>query len=125
MQELLRRMPDEVARSFSVRQLQGLKSAISARQLGRHPVDIRGSVPVIRHRYYFAVLAGRNRREMTAEEKAIDNMFAVIVLLAFLCFCMACGLVTLYLIKSALGIDVFDSFSFGLWGCVKSSFGSL
>ncbi len=121
MKELLRRMPDEVVASFSLAQLHGLKAAIATRQWGKHRIDIRGSVPVWRHRYYFAMFAGRNRREMTAEEKAIDNAFALLVFSAFLSFCAVCGLVTLYLIKSALGIDIFDNYSFGLWTCVQQN----
>ena len=121
MRELLQRMPDDVATSFSLEQLHGLKSAIATRQWGKHKVDIRGSLPIIRHRYYFALVAGRNRREMTAEEKALDNAFALVVFVAFLSFCMVCGLVTLYLIKSALGIDLFDGYSFGLWTCVQQN----
>ena len=120
VQDILQRMPDEVARSFSLEQLRGLKSAIATRQWGQHPIDVRGSVPLIRHRYYFALVCGRNRREMTAEEKAVDNLFALIVFAAFLCFCMVSGLVTLYLIKSALGIDLFSDYSFGLWTCVQN-----
>ena len=119
LQELLQRMPDDVASSFSLEQLHGLKSAIATRQWGKHRVDIRGSVPLIRHRYYFAVVAGRNRREMTSQEKFLDNVFALFVFSAFMLFCMACGAVALYLIKSALGIDIFSDYSFGLWTCVQ------
>ena len=121
VQELLRRMPEQVADSFSVEQLHALKSVIATRQWGKHRLDIRGSVPILRHRYYFAVVAGRNRREMTAQEKALDNAFALVVFVAFISFCMVCGLVTLYLIKSALGINLFEGYSFGLWTCVQQN----
>ena len=89
--------------------------------MGTHPLDIRGSVPIGRHRYFFAVLAGRNRRDMSAQERAFDNAFALVVLLAFLSFCAVCGFVTLYLIKSAFGIDIFADYSLGLWTCVQNN----
>jgi len=121
IRDLLRRMPAAVARTFSNAQLQAMQDAVATRQWGRHPLDIRGSVPIGRHRYFFAVLAGRNRRDMTAQEKAFDNAFALLVLLAFLSFCAVCGFVTLYLVKSALGIDIFADYSFGLWACVQDN----
>ncbi len=121
MQELLRRMPEGVAATFSLAQLHGLKSAIATRQWGKHRLDVRGSIPIGKHRYYFALFAGRNRREMTAEEKLLDNMFALVVFVAFVSFCMVCGFVMLYLVKSALGIDLFDNYSLGLWSCVQNN----
>jgi len=121
IRDLLRRMPAAVARTFTQAQLQAMQEAVATRQWGRHPLDIRGSVPIGRHRYFFAVLAGRNRRDMSAQEKAFDNAFALVILLAFLSFCAACGFVTLYLIKSALGIDIFADYSLGLWTCVQNN----
>lgn len=121
VRDLLRRMPADVARTFTTPQLQAMQDAVATRQWGRHPLDIRGSVPMGRHRYFFAVLAGRNRRDMSAQEKAIDNAFALVVLLAFLSFCAVCGFVTLYLLKSALGIDIFADYSLGLWTCVQDN----
>ncbi|MBM4205112.1 MAG: hypothetical protein FJ194_13330 [Gammaproteobacteria bacterium] len=67
------------------------------------------------------MLAGRNRRDMSAQEKAIDNAFALVLFLGFLSFCVVCSFVTLYLIKSALGIDIFSAHSFGLWTCVQQN----
>ncbi len=121
IRDLLRRMPAVIARTFTTAQLQAMQDAVATRQWGRHPLDIRGSVPIGRHRYFFAVLAGRNRRDMTAQEKAFDNAFALVVLLAFLSFCAVCGFVSLYLLKSALGIDIFADYSLGLWSCVQNN----
>lgn len=33
-----------------------------------------------------------------------------------LLYATACGVLVLYLIKSALGIDLIEGFSFGVWG---------
>lgn len=121
IRDLLRRMPAAVARTFTTAQLNAMQDAVATRQWGRHPLDIRGSVPIGRHRYFFAVLAGRNRRDMSAQERAFDNAFALVVLLAFLSFCAVCGFVSLYLLKSALGIDIFADYSLGLWSCVQNN----
>jgi len=121
IRELLQRMPAAVARTFTQAQLAALETAVATRKWGRHPVDIRGSVPLGRHRYFFAMLAGRNRRDMSAQEKALDNAFALLFFAAFLAFCMASGFVTLYLIKSAIGIDLFADYHFGLWTCVQEN----
>ena len=121
VRDLLRRMPADVAGTFTTQQLQAMQDAVATRQWGRHRLDIRGSVPIGRHRYFFAVLAGRNRRDMSAQEKAIDNAFALVVLLAFLSFCVLCGFVILYLLKSALGIDIFADYSLGLWTCLHDN----
>ncbi|MBM4205111.1 MAG: hypothetical protein FJ194_13325 [Gammaproteobacteria bacterium] len=43
--DLLRRMPAAVARTFTQEQLTALKSAVATRSWGRHPLDIRGSIP--------------------------------------------------------------------------------
>ena len=121
IRDLLRRMPAAVARTFTTAQLNAMQDAVATRQWGRHPLDIRGSVPIGRHRYFFAVLAGRNRRDMSAQERAFDNAFALVVLLAFLSFCAVCGFVSLYLLKSSLGIDIFADYSLGLWSCVQNN----
>ena len=121
IRDLLQRMPAAVARTFTQVQLQALETAVATRQWGRHPLDIRGSIPWGKHRYFFAMLAGRNRRDMSAQEKALDNAFAILLFLAFLSFCAVCGFVTLYLVKSALGIDIFADYSLGLWSCVQQN----
>lgn len=121
IRDLLQRMPAAVARTFTQTQLQALETAVATRQWGRHPIDIRGSIPWGKHRYFFAMLAGRNRRDMSAQEKALDNAFAILLFLGFLSFCAVCGFVTLYLIKSALGIDIFADYSLGLWTCVQEN----
>jgi hypothetical protein len=119
--DLLRRMPAAVARTFTREQLAALEDAVATRTWGRHPLDIRGSIPWGKHRYFFAMLAGRNRRDMSAQEKALDNAFAILLFSGFLSFCAVCGFVALYLIKSALDIDIFADYSLGLWTCVQQN----
>ena len=68
---LLERMPDKVADSYSEEQLAYLRNAIGAREWGRHKVDLRGTIKFIKWRYYYVVLAGRNRRTLSEKERRI------------------------------------------------------
>ncbi|KAA8601450.1 hypothetical protein F0Z19_1177 [Vibrio cyclitrophicus] len=112
---LLNRMPKHVQASFSDEQLSHLKVAIGARQWGKHALDCRGVIKFFKYRYYFVILAGRNRRELSqAEKKASRVAQAIVVTISLFTI-----LLILYLIKSVLGINVFEGFSFGIWSYFK------
>ena len=68
------------------------------------------------------LLAGRNRRTLTEREKRIQRLSMALVLAAFLLFSTAVGILVLYLLKSALGIDLLPGFSFGVWGWFQQEF---
>ncbi|MBT1062770.1 3-phosphoshikimate 1-carboxyvinyltransferase [Bowmanella sp. Y26] len=124
MQNLLGRMPKTVADSFNDEQLNHLKLALGARSWGRHAVDVRTTLPVpfTRWRYYLVFLMGKNRRELSEREKALSALASAALLSAFIVFCVLLGLLVLYLIKSALGINLFDDFSLGIWSEFKKLF---
>lgn len=112
---LLNRMPKHVQASFTDEQLSHLKVAIGARQWGKHTLDCRGVVRFFKYRYYFVLLAGRNRRQLSqAEKKASRVAQAIVVTISLFVI-----LLILYLIKSVLGINVFEGFSFGIWSYFK------
>ena len=115
---LLNRMPEDVQNSFTEEQLSHLKIAIGARQWGVHAVDCRGVVRLFKYRYYFVLLAGRNRRELSATEKKVSAI-AQATVLTFVFFIV---LLFIYLLKSALGINLFEGFSLGIWSYFKSLF---
>ncbi|TMP17316.1 3-phosphoshikimate 1-carboxyvinyltransferase [Pseudoalteromonas sp. S2893] len=122
VRSLLNRMPEEVQESFTEEQLVHLKVAIGARQWGRHSIDSRGVVKFFKYRYYFVFLAGRNRRELNENEKKVAWIFQVVFIsILTLIFIIVMALI-LYLIKSALGINLFDDFSLGIWHSFKSLF---
>lgn len=122
VRSLLNRMPEEVQESFTEEQLVHLKVAIGARQWGRHSLDSRGVVKFFKYRYYFVFLAGRNRRELNENEKKVAWIFQVVFIsILTLIFIIVMALI-LYLIKSALGINLFDDFSLGIWHSFKSLF---
>lgn len=120
-QGLLKRLPEELRESFSQEQLSALKIAFGARKWGQHPVDIRGTLKVWSWRYYFVILIGRNKRELSRAEQKTAAFVQALFLLIFLTLSTLLGLLVLYLIKSAMGIDIFPHFSLGIWGWFKSN----
>lgn len=121
IQNLLARIPPEVAQSFTEAQLSALRVALGARSWGRHAVDWRGTFAVWRWRYYFVFLLGRNRRELSRHEKQLSLLLQAAFLAVLLMVCTLLGLLVLYLVKSAMGIDLFPGFSLGIWSWFKSN----
>ena len=60
------RIPRHEAASFSAEQLAAVKTAFGGERLGGHPVDRRGTVPLLR--WYVVFIAGRDRREKSRLE---------------------------------------------------------
>ncbi|MDC9509368.1 3-phosphoshikimate 1-carboxyvinyltransferase [Pseudoalteromonas sp. Angola-4] len=122
VRSLLNRMPHDVQDSFTEEQLAHLKVAIGARQWGKHTVDCRGVIKFFKYRYYFVVLAGRNRRELSEKEKKIAAVSQAITVSLFSFIVISILLLVVYLVKSALGIDIFSGYSFGVWSWFKELF---
>jgi hypothetical protein len=121
IKNLLSRIPKNVADSFSEEQLTHLMTAIGSRSWGKHTIDKRGTfkIPLYKWRFYYVVLLGKNHRELSRKEKHVSLMTSATFSTLFLLFCATFGLLILYLIKSALGIDLISGFSFGIWGWFK------
>ena len=122
IRSLLNRMPSDVQDSFTEDQLAHLKVAIGARQWGKHAVDCRGVFKFFKYRYYFVILAGRNRRELSKKEQKIAAISQAITVSLFSFFVITILLLIIYLVKSALGIDIFSNYSFGVWAWFKDLF---
>ncbi|MGJ8680783.1 hypothetical protein [Paraglaciecola sp.] len=122
---LLSRLPAETANSLTNEQLQHLKVAIGSGQFRKHKIDIRGTLPVPFYpsRIYFVFLMGRNIRSLSRQEKAIALSHMLLMLTLLLTFSLGMGLTLLYLLKSALGINLLEGFSLGLWDWVKQLLG--
>ena len=114
--KLLDKVPADMRESFSPDQLLALKVALGGRTWGAHALDMRWTLKLWRWQYYFVVLAGRNRRTLTDRERQVQRLGMAVFLTTFLLMSTAVGLVVLYLVKSALGIDLLPGFSLGLWG---------
>lgn len=114
---LISRLPNETALSFSDKQLRDLKVAIGTGGYRKHKLDLRGTIPVPFYpsRIYFVLLMGRNVRSLTRQEKSITLMVILLLSTLFLFLSTVLGLVALYIFKSALGINLFESFSFNIW----------
>jgi hypothetical protein len=121
IQNLLSRMPNNVADSFSDEQLLGLKVAVGSRSWGKHKIDFRGTLPVpfVKSKIYYVFLMGRNHRNLTRQEQLISAFTVAMFITLLITFSILMGALVLYLIKSALGINLIDGFSFGIWDWFK------
>jgi hypothetical protein len=88
---------------------------------GAHALDARWTLKWWRWQYYFVFLAGRNRRVLTDREQRIQRLAMAGALTVFLLFATAVGVLVLYLVKSALGIDLIPGYSFGVWDWFKEN----
>ncbi|RAU32017.1 3-phosphoshikimate 1-carboxyvinyltransferase [Pseudomonas sp. RIT411] len=119
---LKERLPEELRESFTEEQLEALKLAFGTRSWGKHSVDLRGTVKFWHRRYYFVFLAGRNYRQLSRLEQELSLLGKATLLAVILLACGLVGLLLLYLLKSALGIDIFPDYSFGVWTWFKGLF---
>ncbi|MEM9817949.1 MAG: hypothetical protein AAF827_16300, partial [Cyanobacteria bacterium P01_D01_bin.6] len=62
LERFLRRLPEDIANSFTTEQLQALQGALQSTHWRQHPVDIRLTIPVLWKRFYFVLIAGPDRR---------------------------------------------------------------
>lgn len=124
IQQLLSRMPSHISDTFSDEQLIHLKTAVGSRSWGKHKVDLRGTFhfPFTRWRYYYVLLLGRNRRQLSDREKRISALVMALFVMGFFLFSALLGILILYLVKSFAGIDIFPGFSFGVWDYFKGYF---
>ncbi len=116
---LKQRLPEDLRESFSDKQLEGLRSAFATRSWGRHQVDWRGTFGLWSNQYYFVLVGGRNKRNLSRAQRNVSLAAKAGVITLFLFFSVLVGLVALYLIKSALGINLLPNFSLGLWDWFK------
>lgn len=120
--KLLCLMPKDAQDSFTDEQLKNLKVAVTASSWRQHGIDIRSSISLFSYRYYLVFLAGRELRQMSRREARWQRLLLVLFFCLFLTFSTLLGLLVLYLIKSAMGIDIFPNFSFGVWSWFKTAF---
>jgi hypothetical protein len=120
IKKLLSRMPVHVQQSFTEQQLAELRVALGARQWGKHRIDVRGTLSFWRFRYYYVFVAGRNIREQSRQARQLSLIGQALFLSVLISICMLFGLLLLYLLKSALGIDLLDGYSLGIWHWFKA-----
>ncbi len=118
----LEKLPADQQQSFSDEQLQAVKMAFGARSWGAHAVDFRGTFSFFRWRYYFVFLMGRNVRTLSRREQKAYRFATAMFISIFIVISTLFGLLVLYLIKSAAGIDLIPGFSLGIWAWFKDLF---
>ena len=120
--KLLKQMPESMQNSFSNDQLESLSKVMGSSSWKRHKLDIRSSISLLSYRYYYVFIAGRDQREMSRKEVRFKRLISLTLFSLFITFSILLGLLTLYLIKSAMGINLFPHFSLGIWSWFKEAF---
>lgn len=64
-EQLLMKIPPEIAKTFTFEQIKAIKRAFD-HDYNRHPVDIRVSIPIPGLRFYLILLAGRQHRSQVS-----------------------------------------------------------
>lgn len=101
---------------LSPEQKQEIENAIISITLSsRHRIDIRKSFPFFGTRYFMVFLLGRDLRKRLRKESAITRVVMTFLILFGVLFATLCVLLTLYMIKSALGIDLIHDYHVGIW----------
>lgn len=118
---LLAKLPAEISSTFTGEQLQGLKQALDGPKRA-HAVDLRWTLGFWRWSFYFAILFGRDRRELTRRQLRMERIALAMAFSLFVTISTLFGLLVLYLVKSAMGIDIFPNFSLGIWGGANRRF---
>lgn len=102
---------------MTTEQVEAVRAALLAADRGkRHPIDIRLNIPLYFARYYLVLFAGRDKRRGTllkeavrknAQDKRSGSMMILLMGMLIIFGLLLIGLLTAYLIKSEMGIDIF------------------
>ncbi|WP_223292894.1 hypothetical protein [Shewanella eurypsychrophilus] len=122
--KLLKNLPKGLANTYTDEQLQGMRIAVGDGTWGKHFIDNRGTFafPFVPWRFYYVFLLGKNRRAYTRREKHASMLMFVGLMFGFIIISILFGLLTLYILKSALGIDLLEGTSLGIWDWFKDIF---
>lgn len=113
---VIHNIPEDIRATFSEEQFHGLQVALGKIKNRRHLIDMRMVVPLYWARYYVVFLVGRdlrshvqdiliNRRQRSSRAAQIG--FIALVVWLLLIGIAGSAFFALYLIKSAVGIDIF------------------
>jgi len=116
---MLERISPKERDSFSDDQLLSLKLALGTRTWKNHSVDLRWSIKLWRKSLYFVFIAGKNSRPLSRREQDLAKAGKFALFMGIATISTLLGLLVLYLLKSALGINIFPGFSLGIWDSFK------
>ena len=112
-QHIMSNIPPEVFSTLNIVQIQAIESAISSNApFRKHPVDLRGRLSFFFIRFSFVILVGRDRRNSSrnkedARRAKAKSLSLATFLYALICMVAPVMFLTLYLLKTFLGIDIF------------------
>lgn len=114
-QSVIDRIDPKIRQSLSSVQLSAIAAAIGQVRNGKnHRIDWRGSIPLFFARYYYVVLLGRDLRletryvEIDRRQRSL-LFIEYLVKAAIALFLAVVLLFLLYLLKSAMGINIFPN----------------
>lgn len=109
---VLKRIDPDIIESLTEEQFAAIHKAVkAATPIGKHPVHLRGVIPLYFARYYFVLLMGRDRRQAARQKDAIHRKEMDLVGTILFWFFMLVPLLVLlawglYELKVFLGIDI-------------------
>ncbi|MBI4740017.1 MAG: 3-phosphoshikimate 1-carboxyvinyltransferase [Betaproteobacteria bacterium] len=119
---LLARLPAQSRDSFNDDQLRALKVALGGQAIGDHAVDLRWSWKFWRRHYYFMLLGGRSESASSPRGGTLGNFARLVAMAGLLGTLLVFFVLALYLLKSALGIDLLPGVSLGVWDWFREVF---
>ncbi|TVO34415.1 hypothetical protein [Vibrio algivorus] len=120
---VMRAIPQEVLDSFDSKQRDAIEMAVAVNNVRNdHYVDFRPVIGVGRWRYYAVFLLGKDRRKTSSRSSTLSMVLKSLFILASVFVLFSFAVLVMYLIKSALGIDIFQHFSFGVWDYFQGHF---
>ncbi|MFH0964480.1 MAG: hypothetical protein V2A58_10775 [Planctomycetota bacterium] len=121
VENVLAHVSPDVASTLTRAQWDGLRDALErSRSRSRHAIDLRFVIPLYFLRVYFVLILGKDRRRavrgILVERRRRATRAAIALVLAFL-FVFLAGLLflSLYVLKSAAGINIFPRFHLSDW----------
>ena len=113
------KLPADVARSFNGAQLAAIACAFGTRRWRDHAVDLRLLIPLFGRSYYLVLLAGAERRSRARllRDRLLRPIITIgngIFAAVFFTAILFSVLVSMYLLKSILGINILPDISLGI-----------
>lgn len=116
-------IPTELCASLSDDQVKAIEKAIVTNTVrSEHCVDVRPTIGFGKWRYYAVLLVGRDRRSEKRKNGSLSLLCKSLSIIVGAILLFMSAVLTMYLIKSALGIDIFKHFSFGVWDAFRNTF---
>ena len=118
-ERLFSMLPSDVARSFNDAQLKAIACAFGTQRWRDHAVDLRMLLPLFGRSYYLVLLAGAERRSRARllRDRLLRPIITIgngIFAAVFFTAILFSVLVSLYLLKSILGINILPYISLGI-----------